>query len=192
MITLLRHGETEDRDGFYGSTDSRLTPEGVGQMLAQLRGQSIDALIASPRQRCAQVAQHWSQRIGCPYYVYDDLREYHFGDWEARRIADLWETEPDALALLWQNPHQFTPPNAEPFADFLARVATAREQLMRWQAQYEHLWVVTHAGVIRALRVLSGQNTAQDWLTYPVAHASQHLLCPTTHHLHPQGLPDAS
>lgn len=180
MILLMRHGETEHGDGFYGQTDSALTHFGWQQMLTQAHDLTVDAIICSPLQRCAGFAQYLSQQQALPLFIEMRWQEYNFGDWEGRNLADLWQSHPAELEQLWQDPTQFTPPNAEPFNDFIARIAHARDRLTALQAQYPKLLIITHAGVIRVLRLLSQQNQLNNWLTYPVAHASLHQYCPLT------------
>jgi alpha-ribazole phosphatase len=189
MIILMRHGETEHTDGFYGRTDSQLTELGFSSMVAQARLLAFDAILTSPLQRCAKVAETLALQRHCPIYFHADWQEYDFGDWEARSIAQLWQDHPQALAQLWQDPTSFTPPNAEHFMAFLARVKQARDFALSLQTQHPHLLIITHAGVIRALRLLSQQNRVNDWLTYAVPHASLHHLSPHNHQVQASCVP---
>lgn len=189
MILLMRHGETEHRDGFYGSTDSALTQAGLDNLYQQASPLSPDALVCSPLQRCQLPAQTLAEHHRCPCHVLPDLQEYHFGDWEGTRLDWLHQHQPDQLTAFWQHPDTFTPPGAEPFADFLARAAHARNQLLALHQHHPLLLVITHAGIIRALRLLAQQNTPQDWLSYPVGHASLHQLCPHSQQVSPHVTP---
>lgn len=183
-IILLRHGLTEHNHGFYGSTDSQLTDEGMQAMLDAVSEQAFDQIISSPLQRCARVAQLLAEQQGCDYMLSNDWREYHFGDWEAMPIQQLWDEQPEALTQFWQNPYQFSPPNAENFSLFLQRIEQARNDLISQTTQKKTL-VITHAGVIRGLRLVSQQTRTDEWLSYPVAHASQHRLCVITGNIEP-------
>lgn len=185
MILLMRHGETEHRDGFYGSTDSRLSEQGQASM--QKCGQTIrfNAIACSPLQRCQQPAHILAEHHRCPCHILPELQEYHFGHWEGVRLDWLHQHHPEQLSAFWQTPDTFTPPGAEPFADFLARALHARSQILALHQQHPQLLVITHAGIIRALRLLAQQNTPQDWLTYPVGHASLHQLCPHSQQVSP-------
>lgn len=185
MIILLRHGKTEHNDGFYGSTDSQLTDGGLQAMHQACEALSIDAIVTSPLARCHQFAQQLGEQCHCPVFVLPPIREYHFGDWEGVSIAQLWQTNPQDLEALWTDINQFTPPNAESFAAFSARLQQGVENIITWQQDYQRLLVVTHAGVIRALRLMAGQTTADQWLTYPVDNASLHLFHPQTFAVEP-------
>lgn len=183
-IILLRHGMTEHNHGFYGSTDSQLTDEGMQAMLDAVAEQPFDQIISSPLQRCERVARLLAAQRGCDYLISPDWREYHFGDWEAMPIQQLWDEQPEALTQFWQNPNQFSPPNAENFSHFLQRLDQAKSELNQ-HASHKKLLVITHAGVIRGLRLIAQQTTASEWLTYPVEHASKHQLCANTGRIEP-------
>jgi alpha-ribazole phosphatase len=185
MITLLRHGKTEHNDGFYGSTDSKLTAKGLQTMHRACETLSIDAIVTSPLTRCRQFAQQLSEQRQCPMFVLPKIREYHFGDWEGMGIAQLWQSNPKELEALWTDINTFTPPNAETFQDFNTRLKQAIAGIKTWQEQYPSMLVVTHAGVIRALRLIAEQTTTNQWLNYPVDNASLHNFDLETHHITP-------
>lgn len=176
-IILLRHGLTEHNNGFYGSTDSQLTDEGFKAMLEAVSNLNFDRIISSPLQRCAKVARQLAQQRACSYQTLPEWQEYHFGDWETLPIQQLWDEQPEALTAFWQNPYQSTPPNAEAFDVFLDRLRKAKQHLVE-SCQTSRTLIITHAGVIRGLRLIAEQTSADEWLTYPVAHASLHHLCP--------------
>lgn len=183
-IILLRHGLTEHNNGFYGSTDSKLTDAGFQAMLEAVSNLNFNRIISSPLQRCASVAKQLADQRQCPYQILPEWQEYHFGDWESLSIQQLWDEQPEALTAFWQNPYQSTPTNAENFALFLQRLSNAKNALAQQTDQKKTL-VITHAGVIRGLRLVAQQTTANEWLTYPVAHASLHQLCPLTGQVEP-------
>ncbi len=184
QIILLRHGLTEHNNGFYGSTDSQLTDVGYQAMLEAVSQLTFDRIISSPLQRCASVAQQLAQQRHCPCHIEAEWQEYHFGDWERLAIQQLWDEQSEALTAFWQNPHQFVPPNAESFNAFLDRLRLAKQSLVE-TSQNTGTLVITHAGVIRGLRLIAEQTSASEWLTYPVAHASLHTLCPHSGRVEP-------
>jgi len=181
MITLLRHGKTEHNDGFYGSTDSQLTTAGLQSMHQACHELTIDAIVTSPLIRCQSFAHQLSEQRQCPVFILPCIREYHFGDWEGVSIAQLWQSNPKELEALWTNINQFTPPNAESFSAFCHRLQQGIERIQQLQKDNPRLLVVTHAGVIRALRLMANQTTPDQWLAYPVENASLHSLNAQTH-----------
>lgn len=183
-IILLRHGLTEHNNGFYGSTDSQLTDVGFQAMLEAVSNLNFDRIISSPLQRCASVAIQLARQRQCYYQILPEWQEYHFGDWESLPIQQLWDEQPEALTAFWQNPYQSTPPNAEAFDAFLQRLHNAKQRLIETN-QTTCTLVITHAGVIRGLRLIAEQTSADEWLTYPVAHASVHNLCKITGKVEP-------
>lgn len=187
MITLLRHGKTEHNDGFYGSTDSQLTDAGLQAMHQTCEKLNIDAIVTSPLVRCHHFATQLGEQRQCPVFVLPSIREYHFGDWEGVSIAQLWQTNPKDLTALWTDINQFTPPNAELFTEFSTRLQESVKAIKRYQQQHAKLLVVTHAGVIRGLRLITKQTTSDQWLTYPVDNASLHCFDTNTDEITPIG-----
>lgn len=151
-IDLLRHGQCEGGEIFRGSTDVALTNEGWAAMRSSLAGLEPapwQRIVSSPLQRCRRFAEALSDQWRLPITLEPDLREMHFGDWEGREYADIWDNDPQ-LRLWGEDPERHTPPNGEPLADFAVRVLGASERLARTHSD-EHLLIVTHGGVIRLL-----------------------------------------
>lgn len=184
-ITLLRHGETKHQGAFYGSSHNPLTDNGWQQMVLSATQISFRAIVTSPLPRCAVFAQHLADQTSTSCITLPALQEYHFGKWEKQSLADLHQHFPSELSLFWQDPRDFTPPQAEPFFDFCTRVEQATEQLQRLHEQYQQLLVITHAGVIRTFTLLSGQHQPNTWLNYPVDYASLHHYCPISKQVTP-------
>lgn len=152
-IDLLRHGQCEGGDVFRGSLDVSLTPEGWANMRARLAarpGPPWHRIVSSPLKRCLDFARDTAEHLSLPLEIEPDLREMHFGDWEGRAYAHLWETDPQ-LQRWGQDPERYTPPGGEPLADFARRVLEALERVAHNHAG-EHLLIVTHGGVIRLLQ----------------------------------------
>lgn len=163
-IDFLRHGETALSGCLRGSTDDALTAQGWAQMHAGLAVQwqtpsalPWQALISSPLQRCQHFAAQIAAEHDLPLRLDPQLQEMHFGDWEGQSTADLYQHFPDALAQFWQQPTQFTPPNAEPLLQFQRRVLGAMQQLQQqMQAeQWQRVLVVSHGGVIKLLKSMA-------------------------------------
>ena len=106
-----------------------LTAQGEQQMHTAidtaLPKQSWQAIISSPLSRCAKIAKQKSAQYGLPIVLMDELGEMDFGEWEGKFTAELFEQYPDDMALWWQSPTKFTPPNGESITSFAKRIDTA-------------------------------------------------------------------
>ena len=75
------------------------------------------------------------------------LKELHFGDWEMQS----WNDIPRELFDEWaQNYAEMAPPNGETFAGLQQRGVAFLQEVQTRHAG-EHVLVVTHGGMIRAL-----------------------------------------
>lgn len=137
---------------FRGSTDVLLTHEGWKAMAAQLTTHSArpwQRVISSPLRRCYRFAQTMAEQLQLPLRQEPDLQEMHFGDWEGRNFAELWEADPH-MRLWTQNPEQYAPTGGEALANFAERINRSLDRLLRDYAG-QHLLIITHGGVIRLL-----------------------------------------
>lgn len=160
VLSFLRHGETELlTQGLVlrGRLDDPLTAQGERQMNTAidmaLPKQNWQVIISSPLSRCAKIAKQKSAQYGLPIVLMDELGEMNFGEWEGKFTAELFEQYPDDMALWWQSPTKFTPPNGESMADFAKRIDTALFKIKQFaQANhYDKLCIISHGGVIKYL-----------------------------------------
>lgn len=160
-IDILRHGETALSGCLRGATDDALTQHGWAQMKAGLAHYTEaqcalpwQAVFSSPLQRCQDFAAQLAAEHHIPLLLDPQLQEMHFGDWEGQSTADLYQQFPQALAQFWQQPSQFTPPNAEPLLQFQQRVLRAMQQIQQqMQAeQWQRVLLISHGGVIKLLK----------------------------------------
>ncbi len=143
---FLRHGETDyNAAGLsQGALDISLNATGRAQAGAAaplLAGQGITGIIASPMLRAKETADIVNEFLGLPIAFEPDLREVQFGGMEGKALLP-WFPE-------WLE-GRYTPPNAESFAQVLARVEAAMQKILRPGP----LLIVAHGGVFRALRDL--------------------------------------
>lgn len=151
-LVLVRHGESEgnSRIRLIGSGDPPLSSEGRAQMLAaraELTGQVIDAVVASPSRRSWQSAQALTG--GTTLRLEADFREIHFGRWEGRRVEEIRSAEPVLYEQWREGAPEFEYPGGELRARFRARVERGLASLMESGAT--SALVVGHKGVIRHL-----------------------------------------
>ncbi len=127
QVGLLRHGEVQGGNCFRGSTDDPLTEPGLDQMRAATRGspagtQSWNQVISSPLTRCASFAREFAEQHALPLTYDHRLKEMHFGDWEGRTAAELFDEDAKALTQFWADPFTQPPPGGEHFEHFQSRV----------------------------------------------------------------------
>ncbi|MHB8472072.1 MAG: histidine phosphatase family protein [Gammaproteobacteria bacterium] len=150
-IDLLRHGEPVGGRRYRGQSDDPLSELGWQQMW-QAVGPTPpwQHIITSPLQRCRAFAQQLSERHVIPYSEDARFMEVGFGAWEGRSSDELRTLDP----VLWQeffiDPVNHRPAGAEPLADFMARVYEAWQSVVNAYAG-QHVLIVCHAGVIRAV-----------------------------------------
>ena len=177
-IDLLRHGETTLSHTLRGSTDDDLTALGWQQMqqavqisvqdsTSQISVQKPwDMIFSSSLKRCHLFAEKMSNQYDIPLIIDPQLQEMHFGDWEGMTTQQIYEYNPELLANFWQQPTQFTPPNAEHIQAFSIRIQRALHAIQQSMMQYnaENALVVTHGGVIKLLKCMAAQQPLDDIL----------------------------
>lgn len=146
-IYLIRHTQTATPKGLcYGQTDVALAEnackdfEKICQKLPELKADSL--VFSSPLSRCAQLAERLSTEV-----ILDSrLLEVNFGDWE-NQLFDALDSD---LFRHWTE-HFVTvsPPNGESFTDLCNRAESFWQHLINIDTS--QVFVVTHAGIIRAL-----------------------------------------
>ena len=111
-------------------------------------------LFSSDLPRCALLAHGLAEAWSMSVHTDPRLREMHFGEWEGRTYDEIdaedgprWR----AWCADWRNA---TPPGGESLDAFVARISAWLED----QAPTTTDAIVTHAGVIRVFRVLSGSS----------------------------------
>lgn len=164
-LWLVRHAEVEAAEGLcYGSSDlpadAAATRAAAQALAARLpRGLSV---YVSPLQRCELLALDvQALRPDLSLKTDGRLREFDFGRWERQRWVDIARAEFDAWLADFAHAR---PGGGENVAELMARVAAAWDD---WRASGTDAAWVTHAGVIRAARLLArGQrqvDSARDW-----------------------------
>ena len=186
-IYLLRHGETQGGSRYNGSTDVALSERGWSQMRAVVENEACwDRVISSPLSRCAQFARRLQRQNNIPLQLDERIREIHFGIWEGKTAAEVFENDGDALTRYWQDPVRHTPIEGEALKDFEVRVLSLWQDVV---AKYhdEKILLIAHGGVIRLLLCHVLQRPLQRIFDIEVAYASlhhirvEHTLQNTTH-----------
>lgn len=150
-VDLIRHGEPVGGRLYRGTQDDPLSEIGWQQLRsAPLETESFTAIISSPLRRCREFAELYGAENGLPVCCEQGFKEIGFGDWEGMSPATLADQDPEGQARFWADPLSYTPPNAEPMADFQSRVTNAWQNISAAR-RGEHILIIGHGGLIRVI-----------------------------------------
>jgi alpha-ribazole phosphatase len=164
-LWLVRHGRPVVEPGVcYGALDLAADPghtlEAARALASQLpRGAPVRC---SPLQRCEHLMTALcALRADLTFETDPRLVEMDFGDWEGRR----WDAIGCAALDAWTADFaQHRPGGGESVAQFMQRVGAAFDEA--GATGQTHIWI-THAGVIRAARLLAAgvrlPKSADQW-----------------------------
>jgi broad specificity phosphatase PhoE len=144
-LWLMRHGETEwSRNGRRtGRTDLHLTAEGKRRAQAlgrHLAGRPFSLVLCSPLTRAVETCR--LAGYGDAAEFTDDLREWDYGEYEGRLLADIWNERPGWT--IWTG--------GTPGGETIEQVAErARKVIERATAARGEVALFAHAQVLRVL-----------------------------------------
>jgi alpha-ribazole phosphatase len=120
-------------------------------------------LVSSPTARCRDLAAELAVRLDVPLTFDARLMELDFGAWEGRLWDEIVQSDRECFERWARDFCTEAPPGGERVAELEARVG-------QWLggSSVEDCLVVTHAGVIRAVRVLIGRCDWQRAMKEPV------------------------
>ena len=153
LLLLLRHAVTEHTGarlsgwlpGLHLSDDGRRQAKGLAERLAAV---PIDAVYASPLERCQETAAVLADARGLKVETLQDVGEVRYGDWTGRELKEL------ARQPLWKvvqaTPSAARFPDGESIFEMQARAVLAVERLREAHPR-RTVAVCSHADVIKAL-----------------------------------------
>ena len=190
-LTLLRHTPTAVPPNWcYGHSDVALAAGAgadnhrcvqqleISGALVNKLGRAI-RIYSSPSSRCAALADavHAAQTvISSAFEITHDRRwlELNFGAWENRPWSDIPRNESQHWT---DDPLRRCPPGGESGLALIARVRLALSDLLA--SGHEQAIVVTHAGPIRAARLICEQRNLRTFFEPQVAHATPYEIAVT-------------
>jgi broad specificity phosphatase PhoE len=151
----VRHGESAanvfDRGGEQPEDGGdRLTEHGWEQargLAERLRGEGLEAIVASPMRRAQETAAAIGEALDLPVTTDDDLFELVQSD--AYHADRSTRAEHASLAWMPDAPPDESTPGAESFSEIVGRVSRARARLEAVDA--ERVLVVSHHDVLHFL-----------------------------------------
>ena len=171
MIIAIRHGPLAADGICYGRWNPPLVnpPEADAETIltaladpasagATAGGAGLMRIVSSPADRCLSIAARVADGLGIAVERDPRIAELSMGDWEGKPWQWIEEHDGERLQLWMERWEQAAPPGGETLADLEARVRAAAAESTAASttgpaASGPTLWI-THAGVIRALRVL--------------------------------------
>lgn len=162
QLYLLRHGEPDLKDGFYGHEDLALSPTGQRQAAAQARalaGRPLRAIYCSDLRRASDGAALLAADDDRPAPVaLPALREMHLGVLERVSFGDARVRHPELVARRYEDMLEFRMPGGgESVQDVAARVLPCVAQLIERhmptcpESQVSAVAIVAHNTVHRIL-----------------------------------------
>ena len=175
LLFILRHGQIEGHGTrrFIGCTDIPLDDTGREQArrwqvpLAAIRFKQV---YTSALTRCRETAA-----IACPGstpVIDRRLNEIDLGDWDGQEFEYIKINHPDLFEQRGRDIYGFCPPAGESFNDLVHRVSPFFSEL----PLSSHTLLVTHAGVIRAMRCFWAGEKMQTLLTFKTHYAQLFVL----------------
>jgi broad specificity phosphatase PhoE len=153
LLTLIRHGEVAGRPFvFRGRSDPALTIDGWAQLERAARAfddPPVDRIVSSTSRRCSEFAGAWARKRNVGLRCIDALREIDFGAWEEMTPDEARVHDEACFEQFQRDPSVWRAPGGESYREFHQRVRTEVDGVLNSEAQ--HIGVITHAGVIRAV-----------------------------------------
>jgi ribonuclease H / adenosylcobalamin/alpha-ribazole phosphatase len=147
----------------------------------RLRGEGLEAIVASPMGRAQETASAINEILELPLTTDDELFEIRQSDAFYSSLPN--GAEHASLAWMPGAPPDEARPGAESFAEIVARIARARDRLEALEA--ERTLVVSHYGVVHFMLglVMFGDDFAPEHVTglYRIGHANTGITIFTCH-----------
>lgn len=181
IVYFTRHGESlanvadrsmqpEPRDADHLSERGWEQARGVGE---RLRGEEIEAIVASPFGRAQETAQAIGDVLGLPYTTDEDLHEVRQSD--AYRAASPAYKGTGHVSWMPTAAPDYAEPGAESFSVIAGRVARVQERLEE-RMEHERILCVSHWGFLHfflgAALFRDGFSPAHLTALYRISHAN--------------------
>lgn len=166
----IRHGPTH-ADGLIGWTDlpADLTDtSAISRLYDHLPEQAV--VVSSDLKRCVATADKLAgTRQRLPHAA--EIREIHFGEWEAKTFAEISKSDPDTALEYWSNPGKIAPKGGESWDQTGKRV---EQFVSRINAEFagQNIIAVAHFGVILTQLQRAGNMSATSALSFKIDNLS--------------------
>lgn len=176
-VLLIRHGDVEGiaPARFRGRRDVPLSALGKRHVKACARriarDWKIEALYASPLQRCLKTAAEIGKATGIESRPLEGILDIDYGDWTWRTHEEMVREQPELWRIWRETPDEMRFPGGESLAGMAERASAALRAVTE-AAPNACIALVTHDAVVRALAVQSMGLTLRLYHRLTVAPAS--------------------
>jgi alpha-ribazole phosphatase len=152
QLYAVRHAAAATPGICYGRTDIvvALDPEDAAAQIMRRLRRKIQVIVSSPSQRCVTPARVLARELSLHLRIDPRLSELDFGVWEKQPWSCLFANDSESFQLWASDTMHQAPPRGETGRELVDRVLSAANT-----ASQKTSLLVTHAGVIRALRALA-------------------------------------
>lgn len=151
IVVFIRHGETNyNKDGkFTGQAEAHLTEKGIEEALNKSKelDKNFDYIYRSPLIRTEETLQ--AIIPGAKAIIDERITETDLGEWEGKEKDKL-----DQELVKKFRAGEFVPPKGETREHVFDRVNSFVKDLFDKYKSNERIFVVTHAGIIKALNTI--------------------------------------
>ena len=183
-IILIRHGETQKHKDkiFMGQVDIPLNEEGKEQsthvgLEMQHFNIDTDTVYCSDLKRAKESAKIITRILGDRYTVSEvpEFREMSLGSWDGKFIEEIKEKYPEAYEQRGKDITGFRIDDvAENFYDLSNRVVPKLRSLIA--STEGDIVIVSHAGVIRAIRAYLAKKSVKDMLKLKIGRGTYEII----------------
>jgi alpha-ribazole phosphatase len=169
VLLAARHAPTVPSDVAVGRAEQPLagSHEDAAAIFVNQIPDDVAEVWSSPSERCARTATLVARACAVPALVDERLAEVDYGAFTGRRWDDLVR---DPAFVTWSGASAWidcAPPGGESARDVERRV---RAWLDERRVAERTIFLVAHAGVVRALRVIARRLSWSDAMAAPVLH----------------------
>jgi len=181
QILLIRPGITEyDQQGrVQGTLDIPLCEDGrqqVETMVAELRGQPIAAIYASPCQAADQTANVLGDAIEVKVKTVDKLQNLNQGLWQGMLVAEVKSKQPKVYRQWQEQPETVCPPQGETLSSAIQRVKPALAKILKKHKADPVVAIVVPEPLASVVRSMLGDEDLGDLWQSATATAPWQLI----------------
>lgn len=171
-VYLIRHAYAQGNQdkSFQGRIDGKLTELGYRQLegLAEAcRGLKFDAVYSSPLSRAYETAQAANRYYGYEIQTDDGLMEIDGGDWEGKRWADLFVSDPERYEKWNRRDRDFSAPNGEKIETVYNRIRDTVLQIVK-NNKNKTICIVSHGCAIENFMAWASGFSADEVKKVPI------------------------